>query len=525
MNAQHLPATGQAKQELVLLHGWSSDQRVWRPMLEFLRCWANVTVLDLPGCAPGLSCEDDLDVVCEAVMAATPPRAVYMGWSLGGQLVIALAVRFPQRVTAVLTLCSNPKFVADSTWPGMNVDAFGQFKQEVEQHPAAALRRFDSLQSAGAPQPRVLRRALQRLRDGAPPQLLSAGLTWLEDLDFRIELQALPQPQLHLLAPDDGLVPANIAAALERLLADNTKASVHLIDSGSHAVLLEAPEEIAACAERFLADAGLLDGICPPFELLDKADVAKSFSRAAREYDSVAQLQRDVGYELLQRLDDWSLKPQTVLDLGSGTGYFYPALRTRYPGAQYIGLDLAEGMSRFAQEQFPDRADWLVADAEALPLATSSIDLVFSSLAVQWCYQPHVLFTELARVLRPGGRCVFSSLGPGTLCELRDAWAAVDEHQHVNEFLPPEMLKAAAAQSRCLSLELDSTQYRMEYQQVRELLHELKTLGAHNVNRKRLAGLTGRRTLQGMLRAYEARREDDVLPATYEVLFGVMEKL
>ena len=58
-----------------------------------------------------------------------------------------------------------------------------------------------------------------------------------------------------------------------------------------------------------------------------------------------------------------------------------------------------------------------------------------------------------------------------------------------------------------------------------ELLSELKTLGAHNMNRDRPAGLTSRRALQGMLAAYEAQREEGVLPATYEVVFGEVYKL
>ena len=163
-------------------------------------------------------------------------------------------------------------------------------------------------------------------------------------------------------------------------------------------------------------------------------------------------------------------------------------------------------------------------DAEALPLAADSVDLVFSSLALQWCFRPAHLFAELARVLRPGGRCVFTSLGPQTLCELRSAWAAVDDRQHVNDFLPPESLAAAAMAVPGLQLGLGNESFRMEYQRVRDLLAELKTLGAHNMNRSRPTGLTGRRALQGMLEAYEAWRENGVLPATYDVLFGVLEK-
>ena len=53
----------------------------------------------------------------------------------------------------------------------------------------------------------------------------------------------------------------------------------------------------------------------------------------------------------------------------------------------------------------------------------------------------------------------------------------------------------------------------------------MKTLGAHNMNRDRPGGLTSRRTLQGMLQAYECWREEGLLPASYDVVFAVMEKL
>jgi len=182
-------------------------------------------------------------------------------------------------------------------------------------------------------------------------------------------------------------------------------------------------------------------------------------------------------------------------------------------------------MVEYARSRSGGDSDWLVGDAEALPLATDSIDLVFSSLAFQWCYRPEHLFAELARVLRPGGCCVFSSLGPETLCELRSAWAAVDSHQHVNTFLPCSELANAVHSVRGVTLELHSAQFRMHYPRVRDLLQELKTLGAHNMNQDRPVGLTSRAALQGMLHAYEAWRTDGVLPATYDVIFGRLEKI
>jgi malonyl-CoA O-methyltransferase len=182
-------------------------------------------------------------------------------------------------------------------------------------------------------------------------------------------------------------------------------------------------------------------------------------------------------------------------------------------------------MVEYARAHAAGGAHWLVGDAESLPLAADSVDLVFSSLAIQWCHRPQQLFAELGRVLRPGGRCVFTTLGPDTLRELRQAWAAVDDRQHVNTFLPPQQLAAAAASVPGIRLSLRARRHCMQYARVGELLAELKTLGAHNMNRGRPEGLTSRKTLQGMLQAYEQWRVEGLLPATYDVIFGVVETI
>jgi len=525
LHHEYLPATSATQQELVLLHGWGCNREVWRPLLVLLRPWANITLLDLPGCAPGSSSgkESELAGLLAGILECCPEQAVYVGWSLGGQLAIELALHEPQRVLAVVTVCSNPSFVAVEDWPGMGADAFSEFYFGVQFDPVAALQRFDTLQVKGAAQPRQLLRQLRRLRQPASAELL-AGLEWLQMLDQRDSLAMLQQPQLHLLAARDALVPSAVGKSIASRIAGVTSGQVKMLQRACHLVPLDAPAELAQEIRGFLEATGKLRANTPVAAEVEKKAVAASFSRAAAVYDSVAHVQREVGVQLLTRLEQLQGVPSTVLDLGCGTGYFYPALRERFPQAQYLGLDLASGMVDYARNRCMDESVWLVADAEALPLASESIDLVFSSLAVQWCARPEHLFAELARVLRPGGCCVFTSLGPDTLCELRAAWAAVDSHQHVNTFLPVDALAAAARRIPGIVVKLERQALRMAYARVRDLLNELKALGAHNMNRSRQPGLTSRRALQGMLQAYEAWRTDGVLPATYEVIFGVLEK-
>jgi len=256
--------------------------------------------------------------------------------------------------------------------------------------------------------------------------------------------------------------------------------------------------------------------------LPDKRQVAASFSKAASSYDSVAQLQRTVGSELMSRLPA-DLVPRHWLDLGSGTGYFSRVLAQKLPGSEGIALDVAEGMLRYARE-LPGAQHYVVGDAEHLPLADDHFDLIFSSLAVQWCSDFARVLAEARRVLKPGGVFGFASLCVGTLYELRDSWQAADGMVHVNRFREFEAYRTLCADSGLHVRSLHVLPHVLHYPDVRSLTHELKALGAHNINPGRPGGLTGRARIQALMTAYEAFRQDKGLPATYQVVYAVLEK-
>lgn len=259
-----------------------------------------------------------------------------------------------------------------------------------------------------------------------------------------------------------------------------------------------------------------------PGGLPDKRQVAVSFSRAAASYDSVAQLQRDVGDELLRRVPA-QLAPQHWLDMGCGTGHFSRVLATRFGTGQGVALDIAEGMLNHARP-LGGAQHFIAGDAERLPLQDARFGLIFSSLAVQWCPDFTAVLREAQRVLAPGGVLAFASLCVGTLDELRESWRAADGMVHVNRFRPFSRYQQLCADSGLRVLSLEQCAHVLHYPHVRSLTHELKALGAHNLNPGRPGGLTGRARMAALMGAYEQFRQPSGLPATYQVVYAVLEK-
>lgn len=260
---------------------------------------------------------------------------------------------------------------------------------------------------------------------------------------------------------------------------------------------------------------------------IDKRRVAESFSRAASSYDQAAEFQRQVGSNLLARLPGY-MAPRAIIDLGCGTGYFTRALAQRYQ-RPVVGLDLAEGMLQYASAQAAIaqpglESAWVVADAEALPLQPESQDLIFSSLALQWCPDLGRALTQAALALRPGGCLALSTLVQGTLTELQQAWQSVDGYVHVNRFMPMADLQRLLAASGFGRWHCELEEHVLHYAQLSGLTHELKALGAHNLNPGRPEGLTGRARLRALTQAYETFRQPRGLPATYQVAQILMFK-
>jgi malonyl-CoA O-methyltransferase len=255
---------------------------------------------------------------------------------------------------------------------------------------------------------------------------------------------------------------------------------------------------------------------------LDLRTVRAAFDRASRGYEAAALLQAKVADELLSRLKPFGFAPAVVLDLGAGPGRSAARLKRLYRRALVVALDLSPGMLRQAlrHQRLLRRFERVCADADRLPLASGSIDVVFSSLMLQWCQPIEGALAETRRVLRPGGFFAFSTFGPDTLKELRAAWAEADELSHVNRFLDVHDIGDALVRAQFTEPVLDVERVQMTYADGLALMRDLKAIGARNATAGRPRALLGRAHLERVLQAYEGFRRDGRLPATFEVIYG-----
>lgn len=261
---------------------------------------------------------------------------------------------------------------------------------------------------------------------------------------------------------------------------------------------------------------------------LDLRQVRRNFARAAKTYDAVAVLQREVGSRMLERLDYVKIEPQRVLDLGCGTGSTLTALGERYSKSLILGADASEAMLRAGRLQ-RSRLRWLLpflrnrggliaADALALPFKRDSLGMIWSNLMLHWVDEPLAALVEMHRALETGGLLMFSTLGPDTLKELRASFC--DGYAHTQRFFDMHDYGDMLLECGFADPVMDVETLTLTYTRLDDLFRDLRQSGAGCAMKSRSHGLTGRSVWLAARAEYEKRARDGRLPATFEVVYG-----
>lgn len=259
-----------------------------------------------------------------------------------------------------------------------------------------------------------------------------------------------------------------------------------------------------------------------------KRQVAQRFDRAATTYDAYGQFQQLVLDYLAKTIP--VDQADSVLDLGTGTGRALPLLSSILSPELLLAVDLSSQMlaqarssaQREPQITVPDNSAFVCADAESLPFCEESFALVFSSLALQWCLHPKVLFDGLFRVLKPGGHLVFATLCQGSMTEINQAWQGVDDEPRINRYASLDGLlnQLSVSSFRTASARLESM--TMFFESPEKAMHSINKVGAGLVADAREPISPSR--WKAFLKQYERQRTNTGIPLSYQVAFVVAQK-
>ncbi len=268
-------------------------------------------------------------------------------------------------------------------------------------------------------------------------------------------------------------------------------------------------------------------------ERIDRRAVRRQFSRRVSQLPDANYLLRETESQMLSRLDLVTLQPAAIIEIGSGLGDGVLALRRRYPSAAMLGIDAAEPLVRRAQQRLAPPAggylgrlfgsnrrprgplaSFAVADADALPVAASSTDLIWSNLCLHWLPDPARTLREWHRVIRPGGLLMFSLFGVDTLKELRRAGAdlmALPDMHDLGDALVAAGFADPVMDMRFVTVAFGSPD---------KVIDDLRCLGGNALPDRR-TGLTGRAWLRRCrLDLSRLRDTDGAIAVTFEIIYG-----
>ena len=260
----------------------------------------------------------------------------------------------------------------------------------------------------------------------------------------------------------------------------------------------------------------------PP--VLDRIAVRRMFARAGAGEPELAPFMRTARDGLLERLDGIRISPTRILDLGAGTGAVAHALARRFRAADVVWIDPVVGLLHRARTRAPrwfSKHRYVAAEAERLPLASHSVDLVLSNLAIPWFDPVDDALAECLRILRPGGLLLLNTLGPDTLKELATAWPDRDRTRRMHPFADMHVLGDALVHAGFADVVMDVQRMQFEAPDFRQLCRVLSRSGGSGTLATRRRGLSSPRTFRAAAGRYESfRPPGGALPVSVELVFG-----
>ena len=253
-----------------------------------------------------------------------------------------------------------------------------------------------------------------------------------------------------------------------------------------------------------------------------KNKIKYSFNSKASSYDKYSLVQREVANRLCERLSLIKIKPLNILYIGCGTGYLSNSLYNLFPDASITCLDISFNMLNEAYKK-NTKLNCVLSDAENMPFKNNTFDLVVSSFTLHWCDEVERIFSDIHRFLKDKGLFLFTTVGPSTLQELRDAYLFVDEEQHINTFSDMHLYGDSLLKHGFHDPVMDIENIVIEYNSFKDVLSSLKKTGANTVIGQEPKFIS-KSSYNKLAKNYPLNNTNKRLPVTYEMIYGLAWK-
>ncbi|MGB0893060.1 MAG: pimeloyl-ACP methyl ester esterase BioH [Parashewanella sp.] len=242
----HIESFGQGT-DLVLLHGWGMNSAVFRPIASHFHGF-RVHLVDLPGFGHSQPLEGELQSWVDHLSEQLPDNAIWLGWSLGGLIATQVALTYPKKMSALITIASSPYFIANEqqNWPGIMPKVLAAFASQLKLDVKTTIERFLAIQALGSPHAKQDISLLKRnvLSKPLPSrQALVQGLEFLEQIDLRNQLKKIELPWLRIWGRLDGLVPKTLPPLMP---VHHNEVTDIMLPKASHAPFISHPDEFLA---------------------------------------------------------------------------------------------------------------------------------------------------------------------------------------------------------------------------------------------------------------------------------------
>lgn len=259
--------------------------------------------------------------------------------------------------------------------------------------------------------------------------------------------------------------------------------------------------------------------------MMDKGRVAAHFSRAAKNYDAYAYVQKKMAQRLIVMAKEKG-SFYKILEIGCGTGFLTKLLAEAFPHAEIQAIDISSEMLETAKTKLADypNVSFMMADGEAL--AGGSYDLIISNAVFQWFHDYRKAFRGMRESLQKNGWLLYATFGENTFHELKLAFAESYKENKISaqyesgpRFRSVDEL-AEYSKAEGLLGQYESTEHVEYFKSAKEFLHSVKKVGANNSATADKV-LTSRRLLLDMLKHYEESQVGNgAVPATYHIIYG-----